>query len=239
MKLPNACTLFFFATALATAAPIHADAVAPRTVSTSGQGVAKAKADKAKITMQTSSLQKSAADAKQEVDRRINGFLAQVTKIGIAKEDIVASSLRISPEYEYDNRTRIFSGYTAYRDVSVTLHDLDKLDQVLQLATDSGISFIQNIQLLSKNEEQLRKEAFDNAIADSKEKAEALAQAYGAQLGAVHSIVYQNPQPLYAPKAEVSVMRMAADSGSGGQYLHDEVTFNDNVHVVFDLIVPR
>ncbi|MFA5631403.1 MAG: SIMPL domain-containing protein [Porticoccaceae bacterium] len=239
MKALQFCSFVLFAASIATAAPVHADAVQPRTVSTSGQGVAKAKADKAQVTMQTSSLQKSATEAKQEVDRRINSFLGKVTGIGIAKEDIVASTLRISPEYEYDNRTRIFSGYTAYRDVSVTLHDLDKLDQLLQVATDSGISFIQNIQLQSQNEEKLRKQAFDNAIADSQEKAEALAKAYGAQLGAVHSIVYQNPQPLYAPKAEMAVMRMAADSGSGGQYLHDEVTFNDNVHVVFELIVPR
>jgi len=241
MKFSHFCTALLLATAVASTASAQADpASQPRTVSTAGQGVAKAKADMAQVVMQTSSLQKSATDAKREVDRRVNSFLDKMAKSGIAKKDIIASSLRITPEYEYNNRTRTFSGYSAYRDISVTLHDLDKLDRVLEMATDSEIAFIQDISLKSSNEEALRKQAFDNAITDSQEKANALATAYGAETGAVHSIVYHSTQPLFAPKAEMAMMRMSADSGSaGGQYLHDEITFTDNVQVVFELIVPR
>lgn len=217
----------------------YADAIPPRTLSTSGMGEVRAKADRAEVMMQTSSTQKSASLAKQEVDRRINVFLEKLAAMKIPEKDIVASGLRISPEYEYNNQSRLFSGYTAYRDISVTLNDLDKLDELLEMATDSEIAFIHNIALKATDEDKLKKQAFDNAIADSREKARVLAKAYDAELGAIYSINYQTPQPMFSPKAEMATMRMAADSGGSGQYLHDEITFTDQIQVVFELIIPR
>lgn len=211
----------------------------PRTVSTSGVGEIRAKADMADVMMQTSSTQKSASLAKQEVDKRINVFLEKLAAMKIPKEDIVASGLRISPEYEYSNQSRLFSGYTAYRDISVTLNDLEKLDELLEMATSSGIAFIQNIALKNADEDTLKKQAFEKAIADSREKARILAKAYDAELGAIHTINYQGSQPMFSPKMEMAAVRLAADSGSGGQYLHDEIIFSDQIQVVFELIIPR
>lgn len=209
-----------------------------RTVTTSGQGKVSTVADMAEVTMQTTATQKSATEAKQEVDKHINTFLDRLSKLGIDKDSIVASSLRLAPEYEYSNRTRLFAGYSASRDITVTIQKLDNLNQLLEAATESGITLIQQIALKSSKEKTLQSEAFDNAIADSKEKASRLARAYGAELGAIYSINYQSQQQLFAPKTEMAAMRLAADN-SGGQYLHDEITFTDQVDIVYELIIPR
>lgn len=230
--------VFALSAALAFSAAVFAGESEPRTVTTTGNGMVSAKADLAEVSMQATSTQKSASVAKQEVDRRINGFLEKLRKMGIGDDDIVASTLRLSPEYEYNNRSRIFSGYTAFRDITVTLRKLDRLDALLESATASEISFIQQVALKSSKEEALKEKAFEEAIADSKRKAEALARAYGAELGSVHTITYRSQQPLFAPKAEAAVARLAADSG-GGEYIHDEITFRDQIDVVFELIVPR
>ena len=231
--LLTALIAFFSATAL------HAEVPAPRTVSTTGNGVISTKADMAEVTMQATSNQKSASAAKQEVDRRINDFLESLEAMKIPRDDIIASTLRISPEYEYNNRNRIFSGYAAYRDITVTLRELDRLDTLLETATASEISHIQQVALKSSKEEDLKEKAFEEAIADSRRKAEVLANAYDADLGSIHTITYRSQQPLFAAKAEGAAMRLAADSGGGGQYVHDEITFTDQIEVVFELIIPR
>jgi uncharacterized protein YggE len=230
-----------FVLLLALSMPLFANEhTAPRMVSTSGMGEAKAKADNAEVIMQTSSTQKTATAAKSEVDRRVNLFLDKLKALGIAKGDIVASGLRLSPEYSYDNRTRTFAGYSASRDVTVTLKDLEKLNNLLESATESDIGTIQQIRLQSSKEDQLRQQAFEAAIADSKAKAEALAKAYGAELGAVYNITYQSATPMLSPKMEAGMVRtMAADMGGGGQYLHDDITVSDQVQVVFELMIPH
>lgn len=214
------------------------DGTAPRTVTTTGQGLVEVKANMADVVMQTATTQKSATEAKREVDKRVNLFLEQLKALGIAQDDIVASTLRIAPEYDYNNRTRLFSGYNASRDIIVTLKDLNKLDSLLETATGTDITFIQQIQLKTRDEAKFKQQAFEQAIADSKAKAEVLAKAYGAELGAIYTINYQNQEPMLMPKAEMASMRLAADSG-GGQYLHDSIKFNDQVSVVFELIIPR
>src|SRR5690606_2612903 len=229
--------VFTLATLGATAPSYGDDHPRPRTVSTSGQGLIKVPADQAEITMQVTSTQKSATAAKGEVDRRINTALASLTALGISKKDMVAATLRLAPEYEYHNNSRTFAGYNASRDLIVTLKDLDKLDKALEAATGSGIDIIQAITLTTSREEDSRGRAYEMAIADSLAKARSRPSAYGAELGAIHSICYQGSEPMIAQKAEMGMLR-AADA-RGGQYLHDDISFRDQVQVVFELMVPR
>ncbi|MFA5495146.1 MAG: SIMPL domain-containing protein [Porticoccaceae bacterium] len=212
----------------------------PRTLSTTGLGEVSVAADQAVVHTQAQTTHRSASDAKLEVDRRVNTLLDKLAALGIDKEDIVASTLRLQPNFDYEDRKPIFTGYNATRDVVVTLRKLDGLNAVLDAAVDSGINQISQIALESSEADKHRDAARRQAIDDSKAKAQTLATAYGAELGPIHSINYQSSQPMARPKTEMAVMRMAADGFAGsGQYLHDEITFNDSVQVVFELIVPH
>jgi uncharacterized protein len=212
----------------------------PRTLSTSGNGEVKVVADQATVRMQVETSHRSASDAKREVDDRINTLLERLTKLGIKREDIIASSLRLPPQFEYQERRPVFSGYSANRDVVVTLRKLDDLNDLLDAAVTSGINQISQIALESSEADKHREQARERAIADSKAKAELLAKAYGAVLGPIHTIHYHSNQPMPMAKQEMAVMRMAADSGSSpGQYLHDEITFTDGISVVYELIISH
>jgi hypothetical protein len=209
-----------------------------RTLTTSGHGQVEVKPDKAVVSMRVEATFKSGATAKAEVDKGVNRLLASLDKLGLEKDDVVASSLRIFPRFDYREGEQHFAGYTASRDVTVTLDELGKLNALLDTALDSGINRIGNIALEVSDEEKYRLQARQKAIADSKEKASALATAYGAELGPISSISYQAGQVHYPGPREAAAMRVSADSG-GGQYLHDDITFSDDVQVVFDLIVPH
>lgn len=208
-----------------------------RTVSTTGYGEVTTKPDMAEVQMQATATHKAAAEAKNEVDGRVNRLLEALRELGIPESDIVASSLNVAPNYEYVDRERVFSGYRASREVRVTLRDLEQLDALLQSAVDRNIHHINQITLKTSRQEHFEQQAFEQAIADSHRKAEALARAYDAELGPVHSIDYRRDRPMSSPGQEMALAR-SADS-EGGQYLHDELTFSDRVEVVFELIIPR
>lgn len=207
-----------------------------RTLSTSGQGEVKVAPDRAEVSMQVEATHEDGASAKDEVDRRVNRFLAALAEQGFDRDHIVASSLRIHPRYEYRDRQQTFIGYTASRDVTVTLEELESLNTLLDTAVDSGIEQIRNIALKSSREEELKQEARQRAIADSRAKARALAAGYDAELGPVAAIRYQAGRVDFPMAKEASVMRASADDG-GGQFLHDKITFTDTIEVEFDLII--
>ncbi len=213
----------------------------PRTLSTTGQGEVRVAADQATVRMQVQTSHRSASDAKREVDDRVNRLLERLARLNIDRDDIIASSIRLQPQFDYQDRRPVFSGYNATRDVAVTLRDLDGLNDLLDAAVDSGINQINQIALESSNEDSLREQARDKAIADSKAKAELLAKAYGAALGPIHTIHYHAARPMATGAApEMALMRVAADSASTpGQYLHDEIVFSDSIAVVFELIISH
>ena len=232
-------TFFTLAIPMATPLAIGADA-GLRTVSTSGQGVVRVDANRAAIHMQISTINKSATSAKQTVDQTINRALSAMEKLGISKDQLVASTIRLVPSYEYSNRERIFSGYQAIRELTVTLNKLPLLDKVLESATAAGVNNVLSIQLQSSQEEELKTRARKLAIEDSKRKADELATAYGAELGNVHTIQYHSNTPIVMQEmAAGSAMLRAAPDQAGGQYLHDKIEVTDQVQVVFELLIPH
>lgn len=215
----------------------HPSETTHRTITTTGYGEVKVKPDQVVVHMQVQTRHRSAESAKEFADEQVNRFLAAIKPLNLAREDIVASSLVISPDYDYRDRQRIFSGYSASRGLTVTLHQLEDLNRLLDIAVAAGINQIMQIVPESSQAEQHRLQAHHQAIEDSRRKAAALAAAYAAELGPIFSIDYRNQQVHY-PTVEGAQMRLSADSG-GGQYLHDDVVFTDSIQVVFDLIIPR
>jgi len=80
-----------------------------RTVTTSGQGLVSVSADMAQLNMQLEALNRDSAIAKADVDNRVNQFLKALQNQAIAKNDIIAPSLRLNPNYQYQNQKRQFT----------------------------------------------------------------------------------------------------------------------------------
>lgn len=213
--------------------------ITQRHIITSGSGEASVLPDMAQVQMMVEARHRNISDAKNDVDGRVNRFLSAIKKLNINEKDIVASSLQLNPNYDYINQKRVFSGYRATRNLTVTLHSLEQLNDLMDTALSTGISHISPANLKSSEEETYRLKAQQNAIEDSKRKASALAKAYGAELGPIFKIEYYNSQ-VHQPQVETfGAARMAAvtDSSQGGQYIHDKIRFTDHINVIFDLII--
>lgn len=223
----------------ATGCNAQSDQPAPRKVITSGSGLIKVEPNMAQLTMQLEALHKDGGVAKSDVDGRVNLFLEALKTLNIDEADVVASALQLSPNYEYHHQKRQFNGYRASRTIDLTLNKLEQLNQLMDLALTSGIDQIGHIELKVANEQQYQQQAQQQAIADSQQKAAALAKAYGATLGPILQIEYQGsavryPQPNFGMKAMSRGATM--EQASPGRYLHDKIQFNDHINVIFELL---
>jgi uncharacterized protein YggE len=106
----------------------------------------------------------------------------------------------------------------------------------MDTALDSGSDQIGQLQLKVRDEQQYQQQAREQAIEDSKQKAQTLAEAYGAKLGPIVQIRYQaattnSPVPYGRPEA----MMGRSASADMGQYIQDRIQFRDRIDVIFEL----
>ncbi|MDG1486286.1 MAG: SIMPL domain-containing protein, partial [Porticoccaceae bacterium] len=102
-----------------------------RTIITYGSGLVSVSANMAELHLQLQAVNRNSAVAKQDVDSRINDFIRALKRIGIDKADVIAATLRLSPNYEYINQKQRFTGFRATRSVTVTLSDLEQLNELM------------------------------------------------------------------------------------------------------------
>lgn len=211
-----------------------------RTIVTSGQGEVSVAPDMAELNMELRAVNKDRNKAKRELDQQFNHLLDELALLNIQKKAIIASSLQLTPQYDYATEKRKFVGYRAVRKITITINKLEQLNQVLDTALTAGIDQLGRVNLKVADETSYQKQSRQQAINQSKAIAKELALAYGARLGPIIQINYrgsdiQYPQPLM--KRQRSEMMMA-DSDTG-VYLHDTIKFNDRISVIFELLVTE
>lgn len=120
---------------------------------------------------------------------QVNSVISEITKslktLGIDAKDIQTSNYSIYPQYN----DRI-TGYQVNASLTVTVRELDKVNQVIDIATAKGANTIGGIQLTvdDTKQKQLLQQARELAVKDAKTKAESLANAAGITLGKIVNI---------------------------------------------------
>ncbi|MEF1289456.1 oxidative stress defense protein [Vibrio sp. M260118] len=201
-------------------------------LSTTGYGEVIAKPDMAEFSVKVVESTMTAEQAKKSVDDVVSAFLTSLTEKGVEKSNVTSSNLYLAPQYHYPkNGKPELVGYRASRSVTVTVDDLANLNQYLDIALNSGINQIDNIQLKVKDQVQYQQQARQAAIKDAMTKAESLAQGFGQDLGDVWRINYKmsGQQPVL-----MRSMAMDARSESSG-YQDSTIILRDSVEVIYRL----
>jgi uncharacterized protein YggE len=105
-----------------------------RHISIVGTAQLTAKPDIAVIKLEVESLKTKSIDAKKDVDERVNNFLDGLAQFNIDEENVSASSITTQPNYSYSsNDKQELDGYTANRNIKVTLNDIKRLNAFMDL----------------------------------------------------------------------------------------------------------
>ncbi|MGL5666173.1 MAG: oxidative stress defense protein [Shewanella sp.] len=216
-----------------TAKAMAADVDFPH-IETMGVSQIQVEPDMAELNVEVAVIEKEAKAAKDNSDAAVAKFIARLTAAGITKEQIQSANLNLQPQYVYaQDKAPELSGYTASRQITVTIRDLARLNTILDSALEEGINRVNNIALKSSKEAEYVAKARQAAIVDAKQKAESLAKGFGENLGKVWQIRYYDQRPV-----QPVMLRMNAKAdamGAAESYQYGQVTIEDRVEVVYKL----
>lgn len=180
-----------------------------------GTGSVSAQPDQSTVSFTVNKTANTLQDAQNQANTFTNKIVADLQKIGIAKQDIQTSNYNSSPNYS-DNggpmmQSAIYprppapsgvSGFTVSEDVEITIHDISKANGVIDTITKDGAEDVSGPDLTFSDAKQqdLENQARTKAIENAKEKAQSMADAAGIHLGKLVKIQEDNQNyPIFRP----------------------------------------
>ncbi len=158
-----------------------------RTVSVSGTAVVNVTPDRALIQLGVQSNGRTAAIVQANNTAAIEHITQAIKRFGIEAKDISTDWYVIEPLYEDYDSLRI-KGYRINNTIAITLKDVSKVNDVITAALQTGANQVIHEDLYTSELRKYRDQARELAMKAAVEKAQALAQAGGAQAGCVRSI---------------------------------------------------
>lgn len=161
-------------------------------VETSGEGSASVAPDLAIVSSGVVTSSPTAATALKANAAAMTKVFAAAKQAGIEDRDIATSGLSVQPQYDYGDGARPRSptlvGYEARNTVTIRVRAVDKAGSVVDTLVAAGSNQIEGLSFDVSNRSAKLDEARREAVKDARRKAELLATAAGAKLGAVLSI---------------------------------------------------
>jgi len=165
-----------------------------RTISVSGTAVMKAAPDQVVWRIELSDFDKDMRAAKQRNDAKVQAVLALRDELDIGEQELETGHLSISREYErgkYGERNA-FKHYAVRRSVTIRQTDLKRFDEYLDKLVASSEMEV-NFSFETSKMHELRADTRLKALAAAKEKAAAMAEVVGAELGRIRTIQEHSP----------------------------------------------
>jgi hypothetical protein len=220
----------------AQAAPEAAQSVdqgVARTITVVGSGEVSLSPDMAQVNVGVEVGDASVAEAKAEVDRRMEAIVAALMELGVAEKDIQTAQYNIYFERESfampreEGAAETGGVYRVSNMLNVKIRDLDLLGEVLDAAVEAGANQMYGVSFTVADDETWESQAREAAVADARARAEELADLAGVELGAVLSVSeVVGSSPVFAAR------EMAA-GGMGGGIAPGELEFSTQIQVTF------
>lgn len=188
--------LFLFAKTWATIEGItKVDLGTTPTITVSGTGKASTPPTIARVSFTVEERASSEQDAQNRATKKTDAALAALKKLGIEDKDIKTTGYQIYPQYENPDckpgapcapSTKV-SSYQASQSIDVKIRDTKKSGDVLLALATAGVQNVSGPNFMVDDPSAVQAEARGKAIADAREKAQALAGQLGVRLGKVVS----------------------------------------------------
>ncbi len=173
------------------------------TIQVTGMGSVQAKPDTASISIGVGTEDGNAQNAVSRNNAATAKVISELEAAAIEKKDLKTSNFSVYPQYrsEGTDKHQVVT-YRASNTVTVTVHNLDKVGDILTKAVAAGSNQISGPNFSVSDPEkylaEARKKAVENAIA----KASVYANAAGLKLGSILSMVEEGAAaPVYAPRS--------------------------------------
>lgn len=146
--------------------------------------------DIAKVTIGIEEQGVTLKEVQNSVNLKSKELTDELKKLKIDEKDIKTISYNVYPEYNYELSPFKINGYRVSTSYEIKITDFEKINDVLVLATNSGVNVVGNIsfEVNEKTKEELANKARDEAVEKAKTKAKDLAKSAGISLGKIINV---------------------------------------------------
>jgi uncharacterized protein YggE len=172
---------------------IHADAgdAAPGTLSVLGTGSVTTTPDTARLSAGMTTQGSTASEAMDANAKAMAKVIQALKDAGVASKDLQTEFVSVNPRY--DDNGQAIVGYSASNSVSAIVRGLSDVGDVIDAAVAAGANNVSGPSLARDDQDKLYRDALEDAVADARQKATALANAAGVSLGKIRSLS-ESPQ---------------------------------------------
>lgn len=136
-----------------------------------GAGAVQAEPDTAVIRLGVTTQDESLEAAQQENAKTTAAVIDALLELGIPKKQLQTSSYNIEPQYDYVEGKQEFRGYKVTNTLSITLKELQRVGEVIDLAVSKGANNVYDIDFTVQSPSAYYKQALELAVKDAVSKA--------------------------------------------------------------------
>lgn len=175
------------------------------TVNVTGVGTVYVDPDTATVTVGIDVIKPTLSEAQTDATAQMSGVMDALTAAGIKSNDIQTTnySVNIIRNYDDTGTPGDITGFQISNQVNVTIRDISKLGEILDVVVAQGANSIWGISFFVSDPTEASSQARIAAVEQSRQIAEELAAASGMQLGRLVMLTENSSgyyQPIYGGK---------------------------------------
>jgi len=178
------------------------------TIVTTGEAVVRRSPDVAMLGVAVESRARTSREAQSGAADLANAVLKRLADLGIPKDALKTTGLRVEQEFDYANGRRTQRGYVARNSLEVRIDDITKTGDISDAVVQSGATSVEGVRFDLKDRNGAEREALRLAVIDARARAEAVAA------GASHSVdriikIEESRAAAYEPRPMTMAVRGA------------------------------
>ena len=219
-----------------------------RTIQVSASDSVKVSPDMAELSLTICPQGATAQEAQAQAVSELDALKAALTALGIDEKNIVASQVNIYARYDWSDYVEKIVGYQASIDITLRELTIDQANSAIPAIAGIEDTTLDGTRFYVSTYDERYQEALVSALQVVQAKAQVLAQAAGAQLGAVANVCenYDSQEYRYSTvqaKSEADTMAVAeaaaADTGAGNgsdMLNPGEIEIKASISVTYELM---
>ena len=221
---------------------------AQRTIQVSASDSVKVSPDMAELSLTICPQGATAQEAQAQAASELDALKAALAALGIDEKNIVASQVNIYARYDWSDYVEKIVGYQASIDITLRELTIDQANSAIPAIAGIEDTTLDGTRFYVSTYDERYQEALVSALQVAQAKAQVLAKAAGAQLGAVANVCenYDSQEYRYSSvqaKSEADTMAVAeaaaADTGAGNgsdMLNPGEIEIKASISVTYELM---
>lgn len=164
-----------------------------------GEGRSSQKPDMFVVSLGVTSTGTTVKLAQDDINSKVNKVSEVIKNLGVLAEDIQTQDFSIRPNYDIQSGTQKIVNYSANTTLMVKVKQIDKVNEVIDLATANGANQVGGINFDISDKTKAQNEAREKAVNDAKAKAKQAEKVVGFRLGRIinYSESFNEPPVAY------------------------------------------